>query len=448
MPSVCCYFHVHQPLRVKKYNLFDIGSETDYFDDKKNSEILRKVANKCYYPANNLMLELIERSEGRFKISYSISGVFLDQAMEFEPKIIESFQCLAQTGCVEFLSETYYHSLASLYSEEEFFEQVLDHMLLIVRLFGQVPQVFRNTELVYFDYLAHLIRKFHFKAVLAEGWDAILGWRSPNFVYETQGFPVKLLLKNYRLSDDIAFRFSNKDWKGWPLTADKFANWVHSINGSGQAINLFMDYETFGEHQWEDTGIFNFMRHLPEAILKHPDTDFVTVSEEADRYQPVGTLSMPHPVSWADTERDISAWLGNDMQKGALRALYDLEEKIKETKDLDLLKTWRQLQTSDHFYYMCTKWFSDGDVHKYFNAYERPHDAYIYFTNVLVDFVSRVDDRIAEICALQASEMPKIDFEAQIDGFKLPMPGIDMPIPALDLPLVGPKLPDINGKTQ
>jgi len=435
MPSVCFYFHVHQPVRLKRYNIFDIGHADSYFDEKKNAEILQKVANKCYYPANNLILELIEQFEGRFKVSYSISGVFLDQAMHYEPKIIESFQRLAKTGCVEFLSETYYHSLASLYSEEEFFEQVLDHMLLIAGLFGQVPNVFRNTELVYFDYLAHLIKRFHFKAVLCEGWDNVLGWRSPNFVYETQGFPVKLLLKNYRLSDDIAFRFSNKDWQGWPLTADKFAHWVNAVNGSGQVVNLFMDYETLGEHQWQDTGVFNFIRHLPGEILRHPDMDFVTVSEEADRYQPVGTLSMPYPVSWADTERDLSAWLGNDMQQAAIHALYELEDKVKETKDLELLKTWRQLQTSDHFYYMCTKWFNDGDVHKYFNAYERPHDAYMYFNNVLVDFIDRLEDRLAELkLARKEPEAPRIKFEIPISDVEVPVPGLDLPAPGVELP--------------
>ncbi|MDI6716057.1 MAG: glycoside hydrolase family 57 protein [Actinomycetota bacterium] len=433
MPSVCFYFQVHQPKRLRRYNIFDIGRESNYFDKEHNRQVLQKVARKCYYPANNLILELIERHEGRFKVNYSLSGVFLDQAMRYEPRLIESFQRLSETGCVEFLSETYYHSLASLYSEEEFFEQVLDHMLLISNLFKQVPSVFRNTELVYFDYLAHLAKRFHFKAILAEGWDNILGWRSPNFVYEALDYPVKLMLKNYRLSDDIAFRFSNREWKEWPLTADKFAHWVHAVNGNGQVVNLFMDYETFGEHQWEDTGIFNFMRQLPEEILRHPDMDFVTVSEEADRYQPVAKLSMPHPVSWADTERDISAWVGNDMQKVAIHALYSLEERVKETKDLELLKAWRQLQTSDHFYYMCTKWFSDGDVHKYFNAFERPHDAYIYFNNALVDFVCRVDDRFAEMRMIsQQPEITRIEIEAPVDGLDVQIPGVDLP--GVDLP--------------
>lgn len=433
MPSVCCYFHVHQPLRLKPYSLFDIGQKGGYFDEKQNSQILRKVAEKCYYPANNLIYELIERFEGRFKVSYSVSGVFLDQAMQYEPGIIESFQRLASTGCVEFLSETYYHSLASLYSEEEFFEQVLEHMLLINKLFGQVPNVFRNTELVYFDYLANLTKRFNFKAILAEGWDNILGWRSPNFVYEAENLPTKLLLKNYKLSDDIAFRFSNRGWSGWPLTADKYAQWVHKINGSGQVINLFMDYETLGEHQWEDTGIFNFIRHLPDAILRHPDMDFVTVSEEADRYHPAGKLSMPYPVSWADTERDLSAWLGNDMQQTAIHALYNLEDKVKETRDLDLLKEWRLLQTSDHFYYMCTKWFSDGDVHKYFNAYERPHDAYIIFNNVIVDFVDQVEDSLQVVKTVdKQAEVPGVELDISIEDLGIEIPGIDLPAPVIE----------------
>lgn len=439
MPSVCLYFHVHQPMRIKPYSIFDIGGGT-VFDDAQNARIIKKVAEKCYYPANNLIYELIQRYEGGFKVSYSISGVFLEQALKYEPGLIDSFYRLVKTGCVELVSETFYHSLASLYSEEELFEQVLDHMLLVARLFGQVPNVFRNTELVYFDYLPQLIERFHFKAVLAEGWDGILGWRSPNFVYKAKGSDIKLLLKNYRLSDDIAFRFSNKGWDSWPLTADKFARWVHALNGNGEVINLFMDYETLGEHQWHDTGIFEFLRYLPEAILKHPDMDFVTVSEEADRYKAVAELSMPQPVSWADTERDLSAWLGNEMQQSTIRALYDLEEAVKATHDIDLIRAWRLLQTSDHFYYMCTKWFTDGDVHKYFNAYERPHDAYIYFANALVDFTERVSDSLELSQALRKrAEAPRIVFETTLDDISTPvpdigLPGIGLPVPEIETP--------------
>jgi len=408
MPSVCLYFHVHQPIRIKKFGILDIGKDKGYFDDIENKKILNKVATKCYEPANKKILELIKKYNGNFKVSYSITGTFIDQAVRWRPDLIESFKELAATGCVDFLAETYYHTLASLYSEKEFYEQVEKHMKAVENLFGIRPKVFRNTELVYFDYLSNLVEKYDFKAILAEGWDGILGWQSPNFVYESQNNHIKLLLKNYKLSDDIAFRFSNKNWEEWPLTADKFAHWVHAINGSGEVINLFMDYETLGEHQWEDTGIFYFLEDMPGKIFENKDIDFVTVTEEALRYSPKGKISMPSPVSWADTERDLSAWLGNDMQKTTIKSLYDLEEKVKLLGDKNLLNDWRLLQTSDNFYYMCTKWFNDGDVHKYFNAYDRPHDAYIYFTNVLVDFINKLEHKLEETELFIEREITKV----------------------------------------
>jgi alpha-amylase len=397
MPSVCLYFHVHQPERLKDFRVVDIGKGENYFDDKKNKEILDKVAKKCYIPTNKLLLELIKKYDGRFKISYSISGIFLDQAKKWRPDLIKSFQELAATGHVEFLAETYYHSLASIYSEKEFIEQVKKHIDTIEELFDQRPKVFRNTELVYFDYLAKMVSNLGFKAILAEGWDKILDWKSPNFVYEAKDIPIKLLLKNYKLSDDIAFRFSNKDWKEWPLNAEKFASWVTAVNGNGQVVNLFMDYETFGEHQWADTGIFDFMRHMPGEVFKHPDMEFVTVSEEAKKYPAMDKISMVEPVSWADTERDLSAWIGNNMQKTCLDLLYQIEEKVKKCYDKEILDEWRKLQTSDNFYYMCTKYFNDGDVHKYFSAYERPHDGYIFFGNIITDFIFRIDEKLLEI---------------------------------------------------
>ncbi len=397
MPSVCMYFHVHQPERIKDFRVIDIGKNENYFDDKKNKAILNKVATKCYVPTNKLLLELIKKYDGKFKISYSISGTFLDQAQKWRPDLIQSFQELAATGHVEFLAETYYHSLASIYSEKEFLEQVKKHMETIEKLFGKKPKVFRNTELVYFDYLSKMVSTLGFKAVLAEGWDKVLHWKSPNFVYEAVDAPVRLLLKNYKLSDDIAFRFSNRAWQEWPLSAEKFASWVTAVNGNGQVINLFMDYETFGEHQWADTGIFDFMRHMPEEIFKHSDMDFITVSEEAKRYPAMDKISMVEPVSWADTERDLSAWIGNHMQRTSLDLLYQIEEKVKKCCDETLLNEWRKLQTSDNFYYMCTKYFNDGDVHKYFSAYERPHDGYIFFANVITDFIFRVEEKLAEI---------------------------------------------------
>jgi len=389
MPSVCFYFQVHQPIRLRHYTVFDKNDR--YFDDYKNASICRKVANKCYLPANRLILDLIRQFDGRFKVAYSITGVLLEQFLSFSPEVMSTFDALAETGCVEFLAETYYHSLSFLYSRDEFVEQVNKHTESIDYFFGQKPRIFRNTELVYNNDLAALIESTgKFDAIITEGADHILGYRSPNFVYQPKGCnKLKLLLKNYSLSDDIAFRFSNRDWPQWPLTADKFAQWISNVNGNGNVVNLFMDYETFGEHQWEDTGIFDFMRHLPQKVLKHPDNNFKTPSEVVQYYQPVDTVDVPHIISWADIERDLSAWVGNAMQSNAIHELYRLEKKIKQTDDEKIIADWRKLQASDHFYYMCTKYFADGDVHKYFNPYNSPYDSYINFMNILDNLHSR-----------------------------------------------------------
>lgn len=404
MPSVCFYFQVHQPFRIKHYRIFDVGRDGTYFNDNgendlNNRRILQKVARKSYLPANRTILELIKKHPG-FKVSYSLSGVLLEQLEEFSPETLESFQDLAKTGNVEFLSETYYHSLSFLYSPEEFRMQVEMHKNKIKELFGQEPKVFRNTELIYNNSLAVEIERMGYKGILAEGADHILGWRSPNFLYRPKGTKkLTVLLKNYRLSDDIAFRFSSRDWKEYPLTAPKFAQWVGAVNGNGNVVNLFMDYETFGEHQWEDTGIFEFLRHLPGEILKHPDNDFVTPSEAIDRHKPVAELDVHNFVSWADIERDLSAWLSNPIQHDAIRKLYDLEKNVLGSKDKKLIEDWRKMQTSDHFYYMCTKWFQDGDVHKYFNPYDSPYEAFISFMNALSDLRIRASSDSEKILA-------------------------------------------------
>ncbi len=384
---------MHQPYRLRKYHIFEIGNGANYFDKVKNEEICRKVSNKCYLPANKLIYDLIHETDGKFRVSYSLTGLVLEQFEQYCPEVIESFIDLVETGVVELLDETYYHSISFLYSEKEFMDQVKLHRKKMKDLFNYKPKIFRNTELIYNNRVAQLAEDMGYKGVLAEGADYILGWRSPNFLYRpTTTEKIKLLLKNYRLSDDIAFRFSERSWEGWPLTADKYAQWVSAINGNGNVLNLFMDYETFGEHQWEDTGIFNFLRHLPEEILKNPDNDFKTPSEVVDTYDPVSELDIHHIVSWADIERDLSAWLGNRMQQTAIEKLYGLEDAIKNTKDTQLLEDWRRMQTGDHFYYMCTKWFNDGDVHKYFNAYDRPHDAFIAFMNVMTDLKIRLQE--------------------------------------------------------
>ena len=394
MVNVCFYFQVHQPQRLRHYPIFDIGHNHSYFDSKKNEEIFRKVTGKCYRPTNNLILELIRKTDGKFKVSYSLTGPFMEQCESYAPELIDSFRELVKTKCVDLLDETYYHSLSFIYSRNEFDKQVRLHTKKVHDLFGISPSVFRNTELIYNNELGNHIESMGYKGILAEGADQILGWRSPNVVYKPQGAKnIRLLLKNYKLSDDIAFRFGQKSWSEFPLTADKFASWINSINGSGSIVNLFMDYETFGEHQWEDKGIFQFLEHLPKYLLQHPDNNFVTTAEACKKHDPIAELDVPHLISWADVERDLSAWLGNRMQQEAINLLYSLETDVVGIKDKKLLSDWRNLQISDHFYYMCTKWFADGDVHKYFNPFDRPHDSFISFMNIVHDLKERIETK-------------------------------------------------------
>ena len=399
MVAINFYFQVHQPYRLRHYNVFDIGNNNKYFDDKKNKEVMLKVAQKCYLPMNKLLLKLINKYKGTdrpFKCSFSISGVALQQFEEYAPEVLNSFKKLAATGHCEFLCETSHHSLSFLYSRKEFDEQIKEQMKLIKKHFKQVPKVFRNTELIYNNEIAREVEKLGFKGVLAEGIDHILDWRSPNFVYKPYGSTIGLLLKNYKLSDDIAFRFSNRGWEEHPLTVDKYCKWIDANNGNGEVINLFMDYETFGEHQWEDTGIFKFMEKLPEQFLKHPDNHFVIPTEAIEKFNRHDELDYPRLTSWADTERDLSAWLGNKIQNASIEELYKLEKEVKASKNKKLLEDWRKLTTSDHFYYMCTKWFNDGDVHKYFNPYDSPYDGYIAFMNVINDLKLRIKKHSAK----------------------------------------------------
>jgi alpha-amylase len=388
MPSVCLYFQVHQPRRLRHYTFFDIHHSHAYEDEEKNRSILHKVAEKCYLPANRIMLNLVRRYQGDFRISYSISGTVIDQFEKHGMDVLDGFKRLADTGCVEFLNETYNHSLSFLFSLREFRDQVLLHRKKIMSLFGQSGKTFRHTELIYNNDLAKAVEKMGYQVILAEGADKILGWRSPNYVYQPHECDrLKLLLRNYGLSDDVAFRFSNTKWSEYPLMADKYAHWIHHVRRDGQSvINLFMDYETFGEHQWQETGIFEFIRMLPREIIKHPEFRFQTLSEAAADHEPVARLNVPDFVSWADMDRDLSAWLGNTLQQDAIHTLYSMEPTVRRQKDEDILRTWRMLQTSDHFYYMCTKYFADGDVHKYFNPYTSPYDAYINYMNILDDF--------------------------------------------------------------
>lgn len=395
--TICFYFQVHQPDRLRLFRFFDIGNDFHYFDEFANRTILRRVADKCYLPANALLIELIKKYDKQFKVAFSISGVVLEQFIKYAPEVIESFKTLAQTGCVEFLAETYSHSLASLSSVSEFKNQVKQHSDMIEKYFGVKPVAFRNTELIYSDEIGSIVAGMGYNVMLVEGAKHILGWKSPNYIYTNAINPrLKLLLKNFSLSDDIAFRFSNNSWDSWPLTSEKYAAWVAQALEKDDIVNLFMDYETFGEHQNVSTGIFDFMYALPGAILSQNQIEFCTPSEAVKKHQPVAPLHVPFPISWADEERDTSAWLGNELQNEAFKKIYSIESKVLKTKDDKLINTYRKLQESDHFYYMCTKFFSDGAVHSYFNPYDTPYEAFINYMNVFSDFEIRIDNKLKE----------------------------------------------------
>lgn len=400
--AITLYLHVHQPYRIREYSVFDMSinhnyfETADYFSDQNNERIFQKVADKSYRPMNATLKRLLAE-QPNFKLSLSIAGTFIEQARTWAPDILEDFKEIVATGRVEILSETYHHTLAFFYSKEEFERQVELHRQLIRETFGVETRVFRNTELAYNDALAQWADNYGFEGIVAEGWDPILEWRSPNFTYRPEGTSnIKLLMKNYKLSDDLAFRFSNQGWAEWPLTAEKYENWASDSLEGQSTLNLFMDYETFGEHQWEDTGIFEFFSEFVSRWLSQPGRTFNTVSDTIHAAEPVGTVSMPQTITWADSERDLSAWLGNDMQQEAMRYLYEIESDILSTNNQELINDWRRLQTSDHTYYMSTKGFGDGDVHSYFSPYKTPYDAFLYFMNALRDVRWRLEAFKAE----------------------------------------------------
>lgn len=399
--AIVLYLHVHQPYRVRHYTIFDSGVNHNYFDanfedQTSNERILKKVAEKSYLPTNQRLLKLLEKNPD-FKLSLSITGTVLEQLEKWSPEALQSFKDLCATGRVELVAETYHHSLAFFYSRAEFEMQVDMHRQKVQELFGQTPQVFRNTELAYNNDLAYWADKAGYKGILTEGWDPILDWRSPNYVYRpTYTNNIRLLMKNYKLSDDIAFRFGDREWKEWPLTADKFSHWLSEDNDATN-FNLFMDYETFGEHQWQESGIFGFLEHLPGEWLKTEGHTFMTVSEAIDSFEPKGQIDVSQTITWADAERDLSAWLGNAMQGASINALYGLQDRIIASGDLGLIEDWRRLQASDHFYYMCTKWFNDGDIHAYFSPYDTPYEAYINFMNAYHDLQYRLAKKGIEV---------------------------------------------------
>jgi alpha-amylase len=429
MKTICLYFQVHQPFRYKRYRFFNIGNDHYYYDDYMNESIMRKVADKCYLPANKILLDIIKKYGSQFKVTFSLTGIVLDQFELYAPDVLQSFRKLAETGSVEFLAETYSHSLVALKDKDEFSKQVREQTEKIKHYFNQEPKVFRNTELIYSDDIGRQVFDMGFKAMLTEGAQHILGWKSPNYLYYNAVNPrLKVLLKNFKLSDDIAFRFSNQGWSEYPLTSEKFVSWINNLDKKEETVNLFMDYETFGEHQWAGTGIFDFLKALPASVFKKSDFIFSTPSELADKLQPVAAVNVPYPISWADVERDLTAWLGNELQTDAFNKLYSLTGKINKCTDPAILKDWKYLQASDHFYYMSTKFFSDGEVHAYFNPYDSPYDAYINYMNIMSDFILRLnasvpgsdkDQEIANLSGVIDIKNKQIEkYEAEIKKLK------------------------------
>ncbi len=399
--AICLYFQVHQPFRLRRYRFFEMGHEHYYYDDFMNESILRKIASNCYLPANRIMLDLIRKHKGKFRITFSLTGIVIDQFRLYAPEVLASFRELAETGCVEFLAETNSHSLASLMSRERYELQVRVHSDKMKEYIGYEPTSIRNTELIYSDEIGSWMAEMGYKAVVTEGAKHILGWKSPNYLYCNAVNPrLKVLLRNYTLSDDIAFRFSSKEWSSFPLTAEKYAGWIKGLASTSELVNVFMDYETFGEHQKKETGIFDFLKHLPDMIIKKTPFNFMTVSEVADSYQPVSLLHVPSPISWADEERDLTAWMGNELQTAAVNKLYSLADRVGKCNNEQLMRDWVYLQSSDHFYYMSTKFFSDGAVHAYFNPYENPYQAFMNYMNVLSDF----EIRLNAVCPVNVHE--------------------------------------------
>ena len=390
--SICTYFQIHHPERLRKYQFFDIGKKHNYFDNYANRSELEDLAENCYLPANALLLDLIKKYEGKFKVAFSISGSAIDQLEMHTPEVIRSFQELAQTGQVEFLAETYSHSLASLSEDTDEFElQVKRHSAAIKELFGKKPVTFRNTSLIYSDKIGKRVADLGFKTMLTDGAKHVLGWKSPNFVYKNAlDENLNLLLKNSKLSDDIAIRFSDRNWSEYPLTSEKYIDWVsHSLQDT-EVLNLFMNYEVIGHYNRAESGIFDFLRYFIQQIAENPNYQFLLPREVTKKHTAKDILPVPYPISWTDEERDITSWLGNELQKEAFTELFKIQPLVKKKKNAELNEDYSRLQASEHFYFMRTKLFSGADYHKYILPYESPYEAFINYMNVLSDFIERV----------------------------------------------------------
>ncbi len=391
MKTICFYFQIHQPFRLKRYRFFNIGRDHYYYDDYANEDLLQQIAGRSYIPANRMMLDLINLHKGKFKVAFSISGVALDQMEIYTPEVIDGFRELSRTGNVEFLAETYAHSLACMADPLEFQQQIKQHAERIKLLFGQEPKVVRNTELVYSDDIAQMVYSMGYDKMITEGAKHVLGWKSPNYVYKSLEQPnMKLLLKNTQFSDDISFRFSNYSWNEYPLTAEKFVSWMAATSPQEEIFNIFINYETFGNLHPSHTGIFEFMKALPRYALDK-GIGFATPNEIFETHKPVGAITVPNPISWEGEERDLSAWLGNTLQKGAFNTLYKMGERVRLANDRRLKQDWLYLQTTDHFHYMSTKHFSSGSAQSNFSPYQSPYDAFNNYMNVLSDFIGRVN---------------------------------------------------------
>ncbi len=395
MRTLCLNFQLHQPFRLRKYHFFDIGKDSYYYDDFKNKSIIKKVSKNCYLPTNQILLDLIKKHGEDFKVSFSISGTALDQLEMYAPEVIESFQMLAKTGNVEFVGETYNHSLASLNNEEAFIQQVKLHSQKLKRLFDATPKTFRNTEMIYNDQIGELVANLGFNAIMTEGANHILGWKSPHFVYYNPLNPkLKILLRHYELSDDIAFRFSDRNWAAWPLTTEKYVSWLNGLEANDKLVNLTIAYESFGEHHKVESGIMEFLKALPQTLATHSNFRLATPSEVLQNHVPKAPLHVPNTISWSDVEKDLTAWLGNEMQEDAFHKLYKLQPIISKIKDKSIQRDWLYLQASEHFYYMSTKYMADEEIHNYFNPYPSPYDAFINYMNILSDFIRRVEQAI------------------------------------------------------
>ena len=392
MKAICFYFQIHQPFRLKRYRFFDIGNDHYYYDDFANDDILTRIAQRSYIPAAETLLHLLEQYTG-FRCAFSISGVALEQLEQYVPEFIDIMKKLIATGRVEILGETYAHSLSSLIDPDEFANQVRVHDEKIQSLFGVKPKVLRNTELIYCDEMAPQIAALGYKGVITEGAKHILGWKSPDYVYCAASAPkLKILLRNAKLSDDISRRFSNTEWEEYPLTADRYMDWIASTPAEEQIINLFMNLETFGEFHPRESGIFQFLEAIP-YFARERGVEFLTPTEAVSKLKPVGELSVMHPISWADEARDTSAWLGNKLQNEAFQKLYSVAERVRLCEDRRLKQDWYYLQGADHLYYMSTKHFADGAAHSTFSPYETPFQAFTNYMNVLADFIVRVEEQ-------------------------------------------------------